>query len=464
MSVNHGSVGVARCPTTALFGVSVRRTRQDPKTLKEPEMSQRRRMVRVRPITLTFSVASVVTVLAPVLPAHAAGATCRGVRATIVGTSSSDVIHGTRGRDVIAGLGGNDTILGRGGNDLICGGDGADHLYGGAGADRLYGERDLIQSADEDGIDRVGDTLRGGPGDDRLVAGVDRRSADNVVPDVYSWEDSARGVRIDLRTRIVRGEGVDTLAGGTFTVVGSAHGDVVQGSRRADLIETGPGPDVVRARGGDDTIVVDGRSRGTGRDADQVWGGGGDDRIIASHGQDRLFGGEGSDSIESSGSSNDVIDGGPGRDLLWAEIGHTTGPQRVDGGRGRDSLQLNTDAINRRGAASTGVWNMATGKMTFRLDHKVSLSVRVERAVLASRGTSWTVTGTAGDDVVSADANQTAPTHFDGRAGDDSFRGTDGDDVFDGGPGDDRSFGMFGGDDTCVSVEIIDGSDCENVS
>jgi len=78
--------------------------------------------------------------------------------------------------------------------------------------------------------------------------------------------------------------------------------------------------------------------------------------------------------------------------------------------------------------------------------------------------TSWTVTGTAGDDVVSADANQTAPTHFDGRAGDDSFRGTDGDDVFDGGPGDDHSIGMFGGDDTCVSVEIIDGSDCENVS
>jgi Ca2+-binding RTX toxin-like protein len=349
-------------------------------------MAQRRRVVRVRPITLAFSVASVVAVLAPVPPAHASGATCRGLRATIVGTYSSDVIHGTRGRDVIVGLEGNDTIFGSGGNDLICGGDGADRLYGGAGADRLYGEQDLVQSADEDGTDRVGDTLRGGPGNDRLVAGVDRREADHVVPDAYSWDASARGVRIDLRTRIVRGEGVDTLTGGVFTVVGSAHGDVVQGSRGADLIETGPGPDVVRARGGHDTIVVDGRSRGAGRDADQVWAGDGDDRISASHGEDRLFGGAGNDSIESGGSSNDVIGGGGGRDVIWAEIGRTAGPQRIDGGRGTDSLQLNTDAINRRGAASTGVWHMTTGNMTFRLDHRISLSVRVERAVLASRG------------------------------------------------------------------------------
>ena len=40
-------------------------------------------------------------------------------------------------------------------------------------SDRLYGQRDLLQEADEDGIERVGDTLRGGPGDDRLSAGAD---------------------------------------------------------------------------------------------------------------------------------------------------------------------------------------------------------------------------------------------------------------------------------------------------
>jgi hypothetical protein len=57
----------------------------------------------------------------------------------------------------------------------------------------------------------------------------------------------------------------------------------------------------------------------------------------------------------------------------------------------------------------------------------------------------WTVTGTAGDDVVSGETNWTAPIRFDGLAGDDGFMGAD-------------------GDDTCISVETIDGSDCEQVS
>jgi Ca2+-binding RTX toxin-like protein len=416
------------------------------------------------PVVLTIVVASVVAALAPTVPAGAAGVTCRGVRATIVGTPSSEVIHGTPGRDVIAGLGEDDTIIAGGGDDLVCGGDGADHLLGGAGRDRLYGERDRLSDADEDGVERIGDTLSGGPGDDRLFAGVDTRSADIVVLDVFSWSGSARGVRIDLRTGTARGEGADTFAGGTFTVVGSSYGDVVEGTDRRDEIETGPGPDVVRARGGDDSITVDGRLRGSGRNADTVWGGDGDDWITSTHGRDHLSGGAGDDGIESSGASNDVIDGGSGDDGLWAQIGDTAGPQSLDGGSGDDHIQINTDAINPRGEASTGVWNMATGAMTFTLDHTISLSVtHVDGAVLATRGTSWTVRGTAGDDAVSGDANGTAPVHFDGLAGDDGFRGTDGDDVFHGGPGDDRSFGMFGGDDTCTSVETIDRSDCEHV-
>jgi hypothetical protein len=37
----------------------------------------------------------VVAVLASAGPAHAAAVTCHGVRATIVGTTASEVIHGT---------------------------------------------------------------------------------------------------------------------------------------------------------------------------------------------------------------------------------------------------------------------------------------------------------------------------------------------------------------------------------
>ncbi|UDY22873.1 CocE/NonD family hydrolase [Nocardioides sp. Kera G14] len=76
-------------------------------------------------------------------------ATCRGLRATIVGTSGADVLVGTSRRDVIVGGAGNDVIRGRGGNDVICGGRGKDRISGGRGRDRLYGGpgRDRIRQA-----------------------------------------------------------------------------------------------------------------------------------------------------------------------------------------------------------------------------------------------------------------------------------------------------------------------------
>lgn len=210
---------------------------------------------------------------------------------------------------------------------------------------------------------------------------------------------------------------------------------------------------------------MDGPRRVRGGDTDQVWGGDGNDRITASHGEDRLLGGAGNDSIESLGASNDILLGGDGDDQFTAEIGNTAGPQNFDGGPGTNTLRLNTDAINPEAFASTGVWDMATGAMTFTNANTIALSAsHFEGAILETFGTAWTVTGTAGDDVVSGNENQTAPTRFDGLTGDDSFTGTDGDDVFNGGPGDDHSFGMFLGDDTCTSVETIDLSDCENVS
>ena len=114
------------------------------------------------------------------------GLSCGGVAATVVGTSSADVITGTGEDDVILALGGDDTVAGAGGADLICGGEGADRLNGGAGADRLYGGAggDVLQGLTgpdllygEGGDDRLGggggaDLLFGGPGDDSLLGGA----------------------------------------------------------------------------------------------------------------------------------------------------------------------------------------------------------------------------------------------------------------------------------------------------
>jgi Ca2+-binding RTX toxin-like protein len=419
-------------------------------------------LVRAVLTAITFTVATAGAALAPAAAAQAA-VTCHGVRATIVGTSASDVIHGTSGGDVIAGLGGGDTIFGGAGNDLVCGGNGADHLNGRAGRDALYGEHDRVHVAQEDGIERVGDTLRGGPGDDRLRAGADSRHADIITPDVLSWDEAAHGVHIDLRTRTAHGEGDDTFGGGTFQVVGSSHGDTIDGTDRRDRIDTGPGPDVVRAHGGPDVVVVDSTHRGSGGDTDKVLGGVGADSITAGRGRDHLSGGPGNDRIEDRSPSNDQLTGGRGADQIVVEIGDGDAPQSFRGGGGFDTLALSSERINARGAASTADWKMVTGAMTFTLDHEITLSATdIDRAIFATPGTSWTVTGTAGDDFVSLSGGPR--TGFDALAGDDVFRGSDGDDVFNGGPGQDHSLGMFDGDDTCTSVETIDGADCEHVS
>jgi hypothetical protein len=88
-------------------------------------------------------------------------ASCRGLRATIVGNRRSERIVGTRYRDVIVAGRGADTIMGRGGADIICGGLGADVVNGGPGRDRIFGGSG-------------GDMLEGGLARDRLYGGTRR--------------------------------------------------------------------------------------------------------------------------------------------------------------------------------------------------------------------------------------------------------------------------------------------------
>ncbi|HXF32673.1 MAG TPA: hypothetical protein VN522_14250 [Solirubrobacterales bacterium] len=117
-------------------------------------------------------------------------ASCRGVKASIVGTPAGDTLVGTSGRDVIVTLGGNDTVLGRGGRDLICAGKGNDHVNAGGGADRAFGAAgkdrllgrggpDLLKGQGGDDALKGGtgsDRIRGGRGFDRCVGGPGRDS------------------------------------------------------------------------------------------------------------------------------------------------------------------------------------------------------------------------------------------------------------------------------------------------
>jgi hypothetical protein len=161
------------------------------------------------------AVASAANVVIGDAAQHAA-LTCRGERATIVGTAGDDRLVGTRRADVIYAGAGDDVVLGGGGADLICdkagddrvdggagddeigGGEGADRLEGGAGDDWLAGRPGADELSGGGGDDRLvgergDDVLRGDAGDDRLGGGPGRdRCSGGPGADVVRCE-SGRG-------------------------------------------------------------------------------------------------------------------------------------------------------------------------------------------------------------------------------------------------------------------------------
>ncbi len=152
--------------------------------------------------------------LDPDAPAYS----CRGVTATIVGTTVADLIEGTAADDVIVAGGGDDTVRGLGGDDIICAGDGDDRVFGGSGNNVLVGDTgdDKLRAGGGN------DTFLGGPGDDFLKPG--------------RGDDHALG-----------GSGDDVLRG--------SHGDdILGGGAGHDVMFGGPDDDVLRGAAGDDAL------------------------------------------------------------------------------------------------------------------------------------------------------------------------------------------------------------------
>jgi Ca2+-binding RTX toxin-like protein len=388
---------------------------------------------------------------------------CDGRAATVVGTVGADVLRGTRGPDVIAALGGNDTLIGLRGDDRLCGGLGRDRLIGGPGNDRLLGGADWLHVTDEGSTERVGDQLSGDAGNDVLLPGRDRRAADDVIHDEISWESSPHRVTVNAATGVSLGQGRDRFDSRGAWLTGSRYADDIRGSAGRDLLSSGRGDDVVRGLGGADRILTD--PFGSNGGDDLALGGLGNDMISADRGEDVLRGGPGDDVVDDMGPAADRLYGGPGADRLFTQITDVSGvDQVVDGGAGaHDLVDLHTQTINPTTEPASAVWSMTTGKLTYTLDHPVSLTVaHVERVDLSAWGTSWAITGTNGPDRLSASGSW--GTVFRGLAGDDTFLGSSYDDVFRGGAGTDHSLGMGAGTDTCLSVEVLDETDCENTS
>ncbi|MDQ2089680.1 PKD domain-containing protein [Marimonas arenosa] len=179
-------------------------------------------------------------------------------------------------------------------------------------------------------ISLVGDTILGGPGNDRLFG-------DPNANLLFGGEGN------DV---IKAGFGSDTLNGddGNDFLYGGAHGDLILGGIGADLLDGGLGFDTLRGELGSDTLLggvgLDLLEGGDGNDVleggsenDTLNGGDGNDTLLGQADNDRVNGGNGSDEI-IGGLGRDTINGNLGPDRLLG----TGGYDQIYGGGGNDTL------------------------------------------------------------------------------------------------------------------------------
>ena len=349
---------------------------------------------------------------------EAAAPTCFGEKATIVGTDGDDTIHGTPHADVIVTGNGNDIVYGEGGDDRMCAqvtdyGDYLKKLYGGKGNDRINGSAradeihggsgaDLINGKGSDDLiyDGSGDDyVDAGPGPlDRLIAGAgdDVLFGGDSAPyssDSVSYENSPRGVVVDLQADTADGYGHDVVQH-IWRVHGSPFDDVLKGTPREDYF----------------------------------FGGCGDDRMYGYVEHDRFYGNESGHACSAT-TDNDVMYGGAANDSFWGEYQQDSGRDQIYGGARDDNFYPRRGGENFDGGSGTD-------RVYARLiDYPANLHIDLEQGTyrIAARNGQVrhveNVIGSHGDDVIYGDGNANVLTgsygndELHGRGGDDELRG-----------------------------------------
>jgi Ca2+-binding RTX toxin-like protein len=230
------------------------------------------------------------------------GATCEGLPATIVGTSSNDTINGTDGVDVIVAKGGNDVIKSYGGNDVICGGSGNDKIATGAGDDVAIGGTGDDWVTSEAGGDRVD----GGAGDETV--------------DLTTTPDTP--------VTLVGDEGLDLL---TLTVTGT---EPVLVDQMDQVVILGPEPEhAPGAISGWEVVWLKGDHAWTYVGTDEP------DSVIALGGSlsASTYGGN---DVVSAGNGDDIVNGGDGRKDAVAVLGGTNSCAAAEWGDCPDSVVI----------------------------------------------------------------------------------------------------------------------------
>ncbi len=311
------------------------------------------------------------------------------------------IIHGGSGNDSLRGGAGPDSLLGEAGNDTLDGAGGADVMFGGAGIDTAdYSARtnDLIITID----DNAGDGEAGE--NDNIGTGVEN---------------------------IIAGSGNDNITGsaGNNSVVGGAGNDTLTGASGNDTIDGGTGADDMHGNGGLDTVTYASRTAGVtikpglisgeagendtvAIDFETLIGGSGNDILIeglpfiASQLPDlRIEGGPGNDALQG-GYGNDTLLGGPGDDGFTHDLGN----DRIDGGTGINSLELQ-EPENGPGGAHVSLDGIANDGFGSEVDNYLNITN------IHGSNAGDTITGDGKDNLI------------DGFLGEDSIDGGGGDDL-----------------------------------
>lgn len=451
-------------------------------------------MRRTTPLTTAALLG--LALLTPATAATAAGETCRGEAATIVGTGPT--VTGTEGRDVIV-TASADKVDALGGDDLICvtgpggssnllsvdagAGDdvvdttalaagfyvgtvlgaGADTFAGGPASDTVYaGERASTGNGGYTfGADTEKDTIDTGAGDDaawtgaagtpnrdvvRLGLGTDRLYLGAANATSAAVLDGGEGLD---GLRLTGGSGDLTLdmARGTFT---SSQGMAAFTSFEFSSLEVGTGTVTYRGTEGDDDVTL--QPTGGVPTLDVTTGGGDDDVTIepatAIGPGSRIDTGAGTDILVAATDTGRLtLDlatqrfgvGGVDAIAVGLEDAFLMAPEVVmNGDDGDNELRWNgCDATLRGGLGDDSLrwqYDYVFESYTFDCDGEVSMNGGDGRDSLRGSGADDLLIGGRGHDTI------------EGRGGDDRVRGSRGNDKVDGGQGRDRVSGGAGND------------------
>ena len=385
------------------------------------------------------------------------------VNLTLNGGDGNDLIVGSAGDDLVNGGRGNDTTLMGDGNDTFVWnpGDGSDIVEGQGGFDTMLfnganvnenigifanGTRALFTrdvaniTMDLNGVENIQFTARGGSD----TINVGDLTGTNV-----------QQVGIDLSG--VPGTGVGDGSPDTVIINGTAGNDVITVTDNGNGVITVSGLAeqvtitgfeaandhlVINGLGGDDVIQGSLLSAGVSLTAD---GGDGNDVLLGGAGNDTLLGGAGDD-VLNGGPGVDVLDGGTGDNVLIQGAGFAA----VGSASAATAAFAPVPSLVYSGTAGADTISVTQSGAT------VNVAGGGAPASFAADGSTLTVSGLAGDDVIDA-SSMTAPAMrfiLDGGDGNDLLHGGQGDDTLLGGAGADTfAFSGSNGSDTIADFQ-----------